>query len=352
MTTPTITMTKPDTTEHLELASRLLKEEAAAVGALAELPEGFAGAVEMIDTCAQSGGTVLVTGLGKSGHVGAKISATMASLGIPSHPVHPTEAAHGDLGRFRPSDLVLALSFSGKTAEVVALCGLLRQDGLPIITITGARPEAGAQADPLSRLATVPLYLGLKHEALHPRFSAPTASTTATLALGDALAISAAARRGFTDADFARRHPGGALGGALRPVMDIARCTIHDHLPVARESDTVIEAQRAVQTGLSGVGGRRPGAILLVDADGRLAGIFTDGDLRRLVLRDRAELDRPIGAVMTRRPRTIAHTALARDAVALVLEHRQDEVPIVDDDGRPVGLLDVQDLVALKLVEG
>ena len=347
----TMAETTPST-EHLELASRLLREEADAVAALAELPEGFARAVELVDGCARAGGTVLVTGLGKSGLIGAKISATMASLGIPSHAVHPTEAAHGDLGRFRPSDLVLALSFSGKTAEVVALCGLLRQDGLKIITITGKKPEHGEAADPLSRLATVALYLGLSREALHPRFSAPTASTTATLALGDALAISAAARRGFTDADFARRHPGGALGGALRPVMDIARCTIHDHLPVARETDTVIEAQRAVQTGLSGVGGRRPGAILLVDGDGRLTGIFTDGDLRRLVLRDRGELDRPIGGVMTRRPRTISSEALARDAVALVLEHRQDEVPIVDGDGRPVGLLDVQDLVALRLVEG
>lgn len=340
--------TATKTSEHLELASQLLKEEAAAVGALADLPDGFAKAVEMIDTCAKSGGTVLVTGLGKSGHVGAKISATMASLGIPSHLVHPTEAAHGDLGRFRPSDLVLALSFSGKTAEVVALCGLLRQDKLPIVTITGRKPADGAQADPLSRLATVPLYLGLDHEALHPRFSAPTASTTATLALGDALAISAAARRGFTDADFARRHPGGALGGALRPVMDIARCTIHDHLPVAPESVSVIEAQHAVQT----ASGRRPGAILLVDDEGALAGIFTDGDLRRLVLRDRTELDRPIGDVMTKNPRTISSDALARDAVALVLEYRQDEVPIVDRDGKPVGLLDVQDLVALKLVEG
>lgn len=343
-------MTTPDTTEHLELASRLLREEARAVAALATLPEGFERAVELIDACARAGGTVLVTGLGKSGLIGAKISATMASLGIPSHAVHPTEAAHGDLGRFRPSDLVLALSFSGKTAEVVALCGLLRQDGLPIVTITGARPEQGAQPDPLSRLATVPLYLGLEHEALHPRFSAPTASTTATLALGDALAIAAAARRGFTDADFARRHPGGALGGALRPVMDIARCTIHGHLPVAPASASVIEAQRLTQP--TAPAARRPGAILLVDDNGRLAGIFTDGDLRRLVLRDRTELDRPIGDVMSKNPRTIPHTALARDAVALVLEYRQDEVPIVDADGKPVGLLDVQDLVALKLVEG
>lgn len=341
-------MTPPHTTEHLELASRLLQEEAAAVGALAELPDGFAKAVELIDACARAGGTVLVTGLGKSGHVGAKISATMASLGIPSHLVHPTEAAHGDLGRFRPSDLVLALSFSGKTAEVVALCGLLRQDGLPIVTITGRKPADAEQPDPLSRLATVPLYLGLRHEALHPRFSAPTASTTATLALGDALAISAAAKRGFTDADFARRHPGGALGGALRPIMDIARCTIDDHLPVAPERVSVIEAQHAVQT----KSGRRPGAILLVDDEGKLTGIFTDGDLRRLVLRDRSELDRPVADVMTKHPRTINCDALARDAVALVLEHRQDEVPIVDGDGKPVGLLDVQDLVALKLVEG
>ncbi|GIW74804.1 MAG: hypothetical protein KatS3mg103_1326 [Phycisphaerales bacterium] len=339
--------------EHLELARRLLEEEARAVASLAHLPEGFDRAVELIDRCAQAQGTVLVTGLGKSGLVGAKISATMASLGIPSHSVHPTEAAHGDLGRFRPTDLVLALSFSGSTAEVVALCGLLRQDGLTIISITGGRPGPDGQpSNPLSRLATVPLYLGLSREALHPRFSAPTASTTATLALGDALAIAAAARRGFTDEDFARRHPGGALGGALRPVMDVARCTLADHLPIAHERETVIQAQQAVQQAHAGSGRRRPGAILLVDDDGRLTGIFTDGDLRRLVLRDRQALDRPIAEVMTRNPRTIAHDALARDAVALVLEHRQDEVPIVDPDGRPVGLLDVQDLVALRLVEG
>jgi len=334
----------------LELARRILREEAAAVGALADLPAGFDRAVAIIDRCARDGGTLLVTGLGKSGLVGAKISATMASLGIPSHSVHPTEAAHGDLGRFRPADAVLALSFSGRTEEVVSLCAILRQDGLPIISIVGHRPGEGAPASPLWRLSSVPLALGLRAEAGLPHYSAPTASTTATMALGDALAIAVARLRGFSDADFARRHPGGALGGALRPVADVARCRLGVNLPVASESATVRQAQEAAQAAAD-AGGRRPGAILLTGPQGRLTGIFTDGDLRRLVLRDPAGLDRVIREVMTPAPRTLPQTALARDAVALVLEHRQDEVPIVDDAGRPVALLDVQDLVALRLVE-
>ncbi|MEO1007401.1 MAG: KpsF/GutQ family sugar-phosphate isomerase [Planctomycetota bacterium] len=337
----------PAEVSALDLARRVLREEAAAVAGLAELPEGFERAVGILDECARADGTVLVTGLGKSGLVGAKISATMASLGIPSHAVHPTEAAHGDLGRFRPQDAVIALSFSGRTEEVVGLCAILRQDGLPIVSITGAPPLNSQQPNPLARLSTVPLYLGIEREAAQPRFSAPTSSTTATMALGDALAIAAAHRRGFGDAEFAKRHPGGSLGGALRPVLDVARCHVGQNLPLATESTTVLDAQVRAES----PGGRRPGAILVVDGDGRLAGIFTDGDLRRLVLDDAAQLGRPIGEVMTRRPRTVSADARAREAVSLVLEHRQDEIPVVDADGRPVALLDVQDLVALRLVD-
>jgi len=287
---------------------------------------------------------VLITGLGKSGHVGAKISATMASLGIPSHAVHPTEAAHGDLGRFRASDLVIALSCSGETEEVVALAGILRQDGLPIISITGGGAP-GAAPSSLERLASVPLRLGITTEAGAPFFVAPTTSTTATLALGDALALAAAKHRNFTDEDFARRHPGGALGELLRPITEVMRFAAGRNMPLIPESASVLDAQR-----LAAAGGRRPGAIVIVGPTGALSGVFTDGDLRRLILRDPAELSRPIAQVMTRSPRCLPDSSLVRDAVHMFREFRQDEIPVVDADGKPVGLLDVQDLIAMRLI--
>ena len=178
----------------LQFARQVLEAEAKAVSTLAlRLGEPFSRAVDLIEACAGAGGTVQVTGLGKSGHVGAKISATMASLGIPSHPIHPTEAAHGDLGRFRRTDLVIAISASGETDEVVDLCTLLRQDGLPIISITCGKADGSLSS--LERLATVRLTLGIESEAAAPDFVAPTSSTTATMALGDALALAAARRR-------------------------------------------------------------------------------------------------------------------------------------------------------------
>lgn len=306
--------------------------------------EAFARAVGLIVGCAESGGTVLVSGLGKSGLVGAKVSATLASLGIPSHGVHPAEAAHGDLGRFRSNDTVICISQSGETDEVVELAATLRQDGLPIIAITG-----GSDGPPssLERLATVALRLGVTEEAGAPTLVAPTSSTTATMALGDALALCAARRRQFTEADFAKRHPGGSLGGLLRPVTDVLRFSAGKNLPVVFD-DLPVGAALREATG----SGRRPGAIVLVDrGSGRLTGIFTDGDLRRLVLRDPAELSRPVCEVMTRNPRTLPSDALVRDAVRMVREFRADEIPVVDGAHRPIGLLDVQDLVAMKLVK-
>lgn len=339
---------------ELAFARSVLEAEAAAVGRLArDLDDNFTRAVGLIDACSASGGTVLVTGLGKSGLIGAKISATFASLGIPSHSVHPSEAAHGDLGRFRSTDTVLAISFSGETEEVVNLAALLRQDGLPIISITGGAtrldpdhspggPDAPGKSS-LERLASVTLRLGVVTEAAG---IAPTSSTTATLALGDALALAAARRRNFSDYDFARRHPGGALGGLLRPVTEVLRFVAGKNLPVAPMNATVrgaLESAAAVA--------RRPGALLLVDpATGALAGIFTDADLRRLVLENPAAIDAPIERVMTRRPRTLPADALVKDAVHMIKEHRQDEIPVVGRDGRPLGILDVQDLIAMKLV--
>lgn len=328
----------------------ILREEAAAVAGLVnQLGAEFERAVAAIVSCADAGGTVLVTGLGKSGLVGAKIAATLSSLGITSHVVHPSEAAHGDLGRFRKSDVVICISYSGETDEVVNLAAILHQDGLTIVAITGgnAHEGAGEGTSSLERLATVRLRLGVPHEAGGPDFVAPTSSTTATMALGDALALAAARRREFTSEDFARRHPGGALGGLLRPITEVLRFVVGRNMPVIPHAATVSEAlRRAAETG------RRPGAIVLVDpGTGVLSGIFTDGDLRRLILRNTAELERPIADVMTRSPRCLPDSALVRDAVKMIREFRQDEIPVVDGRGKPVGILDVQDLVAMRLVQ-
>ena len=330
--------------EERGFAEGVLRAEAAAVSGLAEaLGEEFHRAVDLIAKCATAGGTVLVTGLGKSGLIGAKISATLASLGIPSHAVHPSEAAHGDLGRFRPTDTVICLSYSGETDEVVNLAAVLRQDALPIIAVTGRKHQGENPGSSLERLATVCLSIGAVDEAAE--FAAPTCSTTAMLALGDALALCAARRRNFTDQDFAKRHPGGALGGLLRPLTEALRFTAGKNLPLIPENVTVLQAlERAEEMG------RRPGAMLIVDSSGRLSGIFTDGDLHRLILRDRGELNKPISSVMTRKPRSLPATALIRDAAKMVRESRLDEIPVVDAAGKPVGILDVQDLVAMRLV--
>jgi arabinose-5-phosphate isomerase len=326
----------------LEMIRSVLRAEAEAVARVAETAGAdFVRACTIIEQCAETGGTVLVSGLGKSGLVGAKIAATLSSLGIPSHAVHPTEAAHGDLGRFRKTDVALCLSHSGQTEEVVALAATLRQDGLPIIAITRG---GGDSPSSLEQLADAVLAAGVRDEP--GGFLAPTASTTAAMAIGDALALAVARRRNFTTDDFARRHPGGTLGGMLRPVGDLLRFRVDQNLPLVPASGTVAEALR-----LSSAAGRRPGALLIVDDAGVLAGIFTDGDLRRLVLRDPAELDKPVTDVMTRTPRTLPHTATAADAANLFRLHRQDEIPVIDDAGRPVGVLDVQDLIALRLVK-
>ena len=333
-------------TTELAFAERILRAQARAVEAVAQAlggdAEGFHRAAGLIETCARAEGTVLVSGLGKSGLVGAKISATLASLGITSHFVHPSEAAHGDLGRFRASDLCIALSASGETDEVVALASILKQDNIPVIAIckTGGPPSS------LERLATATLGLGSVAEEAEIS-PAPTLSTTVSLALGDALALCASQRLGFTDQDFARRHPGGALGGLLRPVVESLRFTVGKNLVPALDDVSLEEALRTAESV-----GRRPGALLLVDrASGRLTGVFTDADLRRVVLKDPGALKHPVADFMTRQPGTLADTALLRDAVRMIREFRRDEIPVVDDGGRPVGILDVQDLIAMRLVK-
>ncbi len=341
--------------EERDFVRAVLKEEAESVLGLVERvgPE-FHDAVGLLVRCAESGGTVLISGMGKSGLIGAKIAATLASLGIPSHAVHPAEAAHGDLGRFRANDVVVCISASGETDEVVNLAAILNQDKLPIIAITcGPRVTSESESasgglSTIERLATVRLRLGVTREAGGPMFVAPTSSTTATAALGDALALAAARRRNFTSEDFARRHPGGTLGGLLRPITDVLRFTFGKGVPLIPHSVTVAQAlESAAEVG------RRPGAIVLVDpTTSKLSGIFTDGDLRRLILRNPAELNQPVERVMTRSPRTLPSSSIVRDAVRMVREFRQDEIPVVDAaTGAPVGILDVQDLIAMRLVE-
>jgi arabinose-5-phosphate isomerase len=339
-------MSKEDArSNEIDFARAVLREEAAAIHSLAEqIGERFVRAVDLVVTCAVSGGTVLITGLGKSGLVGAKIAASLSSLGIPAHAVHPSEAFHGDLGRFRACDTVICISFSGETDEVVNLAAVLRQDNLPIISITGGATDS---ASSLERLATVALKLGVQHEAGGGAFHAPTSSTTATMALGDAISLAAARRMNFTSADFKRRHPGGALGELLRPVTEVLRTVAGRNLPLVPDTVTVSKALT-----IAAEAGRRPGAITLInEANGVMTGIFTDGDLRRLILRDPRELERPISEVMTRKPRTLIDTALIADAVRMFREFRQDEIPVIDKAGKPAGILDVQDLMAMRLVK-
>lgn len=332
--------------QELDFVRRVLSHESQALANLAERVDvDFTKAIDLIVETADAGGTVLVSGLGKSGHIGAKISATMASLGITSHTVHPTEAAHGDLGRFRSCDLVICLSHSGETSELVSLAAILRQDKLPIIAITRGSSD-GRPESSLQRLADVTLEALVTDEAGDGAFLAPSSSTTATLALGDALALAAARRRSFTHEDFHARHPGGTLGNLLRPIDELIRFRVGENLPIAHIGQTLSEAL----TEASKVK-RRPGALIVVDGDGQLAGIFTDSDLRRLVLDDPAKLDLPIESVMSPNPKSLSSDALIRDAVVMFREYRADEIPVIDENNRPTGMLDVQDLIAMKLVE-
>lgn len=344
------------TPSAVPLARALLEAEAKAVASQADrLGPDFDQAVGLLVACAKRNGSVLVSGLGKSGLVGAKISATLASLGIPSHFIHPVEAAHGDLGNFRTDDLCLALSYSGETDEVLSLAACLRQDGIDVIGIcAGAKPGPDGQSHPsgLQRLSTVCLTIGWVDQPIVVGGNAPVpppaplASTTAMLAIGDCLALCASSGIRFTRADFAKRHPGGSLGGMLRPVVEAMRFVAGKNLHTVPDDLSVEEALRVSESAQ-----RRPGAMLLVDrASGRLTGILTDADVRRLILRDPTLLSQPVARHMTRNPSSLPDSARLADAVHIVQEFRRDEIPVVDERGVPVGILDVQDLIAMRLV--
>jgi len=291
-----------------------------------------------IDLLYECRGFIVTTGMGKSGLIAQKISSTMSSVGVPSHFIHPAEAVHGDLGRVRRDDVLLALSYSGNTEEVATLATLVKTDHIPVLAMS-SNPESR-----LAKIAQVHLSIGDITEAC-PLNLAPTASTTAMLALGDVIALAVSRRRNFTEEDYRKHHPGGMLGAGLKPITEILRFRVGENLPLVPLNATVREALETTNIG------RRPGAVLIIDKVGVLSGIFTDGDLRRLILSDSNGLEKQIDEVMTHDPRCLTVDHLVRDTVQLVREYRQDEIPVVDREGRPVGLLDVQDLVSMKVIK-
>jgi arabinose-5-phosphate isomerase len=318
----------------VDYAREVIRAEADAVAQLgARLNGAFARAVEMVLACP---GRVVVTGMGKPGFIAQKISATFASTGTPSLYLHPAEALHGDLGRLVPGDMVLALSNSGETDEIVRLLPAIRRLGAPIVAMTsGPRNSLADRADAVLEIGPVP-------EAC-PLGLAPTASTVALLAMGDALAMAVQHRRGFSPEQFASLHPGGALGRQLLRVRDVMRTGSRN--PTVRW-DASLRETAAVMTRTEG----RPGAASVVDAQGKLVGIFTDGDLRRLVQSGEVDFARPVSAVMGKSPRTVSPDSLATAAAEMLRDTQVDQLPVVDGEGRPVGLLDVQDLLAAHLL--
>jgi arabinose-5-phosphate isomerase len=310
---------------------RVLEIESRAVRDLVDrLDERFDRAVEMLAECR---GRVVVTGMGKSGLIGQKIAATFSSTGRPANFMHPAEAIHGDLGMLTADDVLLALSNSGETAEIVRLLELVRRIGARIVALSG---DTGST---LARHADVHLDVGVREEACNLDL-VPTASTTATLAMGDALAVACYEQRGFSKQDFARFHPGGRLGRKLQRVEPLMHSG--DGMPVCGE-DTDLEraVERMDANGL--------GVVCVTDSDGRLAGVLTDGDLRRRMLATRDPISGKASAAMTADPLTVRGEALAVDALKLMEEKKITALPVVDDDQRLIGLIHIHDLWRTEL---
>ncbi len=317
----------------LQLARDTLDIEAAALqGLKTRLAQRFVRAVEMVLGVK---GRVVVTGMGKSGHIGRKIAATLASTGTPAMFVHPAEASHGDLGMIKPVDLVLAISNSGESDELLAILPVLKRQGVPLIAMTG-----GLQSS-LARHADVVLDSSVEKEAC-PLNLAPTASTTAQLALGDALAVALLDARGFRPEDFARSHPGGSLGRRLLThVSDVMRSG--DAVPrVAPEASFSELMQEMSRKGL--------GASAVVDAAGRPVGVFTDGDLRRLIEKGLDLRALRAGEVMHAAPRTVLRDALAVEAAEMMEQHRITSILVVDSEGLLCGALNSNDLMRAKVI--
>jgi arabinose-5-phosphate isomerase len=316
----------------LDMADRVLRLEAESIAALRQrLDDRFVRAVELMHGCR---GRVIVTGMGKSGLIGRKIAATLASTGTPAYFLHPAEGVHGDIGMVAKDDLVLGLSNSGETDEVLAVLPAIKRLGIPLILLTGSPGST------LARQADVVLDVGVTEEAC-PINLAPTSSTTAALAMGDALAMALLDLRGLGPEDYAALHPRGSLGWqSLFRVRDLMHTG--EALPVVSETATMKEA-------IQEMGAKRLGMTTVVDGSGRLVGVITDGDLRRQQLSHGTLLDRRAGECMTANPKRIGGDELAARALAL-MEGVITSLIITDDAGRPAGVIHVHDILRAKIV--
>ncbi len=324
---------KFEAAQAMALARKTFDIEAAAVqGLAARVGPEFAEAVALILDCR---GRVVVMGMGKSGHIGRKVAATLASTGTPALFVHPAEASHGDLGMITADDVVLAISNSGESEELTVILPVLNRQGVPLVAITG-----GLQST-LAKQARVTLDSGVVVEAC-PLNLAPTASTTAQLAMGDALAVALLDARGFREEDFARSHPGGALGRKLLThISDVMRSG--DAVPMVRLDTNFTDLMREMSA-------KGLGAAAVVDGSQRVLGIFTDGDLRRLIEKGVDLRSSHAGEVMHPNPQTVRADALAVEAVALMEQHRINSVLVVDDAGTLCGALNTNDLMRAKVI--
>ncbi|MBS0590385.1 MAG: KpsF/GutQ family sugar-phosphate isomerase [Proteobacteria bacterium] len=331
---PTRSSPQPDLAALTRSAITVIETEARAIGLLAaRVDTTFLHACERILDCE---GRVVVSGMGKSGHVARKIAATLASTGTPAFFVHPGEASHGDLGMITQKDVVLALSNSGETDELLAILPLIKRQGVPLILMTG-NPDSS-----LAAMADVHLDVSVPEEAC-PLGLAPTASTTAALVMGDALAIALLEARGFTEEDFARSHPAGALGRRLFVhIGDIMHTG--ERIPTTPSEATLFEAMAEMtRKGL--------GMTAILDRDNRLVGVFTDGDLRRAIDDDHIDLRKTrVTALMSTRPKTIRADKLAVEAAQLMETHQIHALLVVDENERLVGALNIHDLFRARVV--
>lgn len=317
----------------LKRAQQTLRIESQAIlDQLKNLNRNFISAVEMIS---ESSGRVVVMGVGKSGLIGRKIAATMSSLGAPSVFLHPAECLHGDIGMLMPNDIVLLLSYTGETDEIKKVLPVIHNMGIKIIVMTG---RTGA---PAWKQANIIINSKIKKEAC-PYNLAPTASTSAMLALGDALALCASQKKGFRKETLARFHPGGGIGKKLTVlVKDIMH---------SGKNNPVIREDKSVEDALFVMTRTRLGATNVVDLKGKLVGFFTDGDLRRHMQSDKLLMQRKIKQVMTKSPLTITPETLAVDAAKILRKHNFDNIPVVDRSGHSIGILDERDLLSEGIV--
>lgn len=318
--------------ERLKKGRQILQQQAAAVASLAnKVPADFDLAIELLLNCR---GSVIVTGMGKAGWIGQKVSASFASTGTRSHFLHPAEAIHGDFGRVGPDDLVMALSNSGETSEIVTLIPTIHSMHVPLIAITATREST------LGRQADLVLDFGKVDESGHLGL-APSTSTTIMLVLGDALALTLSSERAFLPTDFARFHPGGSLGRRLAKVEEVMRPLNQCRIAVEHETVRAIYIRSQSES-------RRSGAVMVVSPDGILKGLFTDSDLARLLERQQdSQFDQAIGDVMTREPLTVKRGLRTEVAIETLACRNISELPVVGEKGEPIGLIDITDVVNL-----